>query len=552
MMSNRVLARLPMLMSSPEGIKRLRELILEWALSGKLTSQQNSVSNVYDSPVTPDEMSNWKRQQLGDLIQLISGQHLTPEEYFCSAEPGSIPYLTGPAEFGKVTPAPTRYTKERRAIAKDGDILLTVKGAGVGKTNIVCQNELAISRQLMAMRPVSLDRDFLHLLLKLLSKQFQAQAVGIAIPGISRGDVLNTTVIVPPHAEQKRIVAKVDELMALCDQLEAQKADAEKTHTNLVKALLDSLLASNDRGEFLANWKNVCEKFDILFTTQTSIDQLSDALLHLAVIGKLVDDEASGHATEIVEAIQRCKKALVESGAIAKEKPLAPIKASETPCKLPPRWCWVRIGDLALRTDYGISEKTFDTDEGIPVLKMGDIQRGSVVLGRQKKVDRQLVPEELMLQPGDLLYNRTNSAELVGKTGLYSGPTNQYTFASYLIRIRVAKDLIVPEYLNMAMNSGLFRRTQVLPHIRQQCGQANVNGTIMRNMMIPIPPYDVQRRICERFNEILSVCRALSALVGERQRINGLLSNRFVDVSGGANNDCNSDHEQVSLVLAPS
>jgi type I restriction enzyme, S subunit len=144
------------------------------------------------------------------------------------------------------------------------------------------------------------------------------------------------------------------------------------------------------------------------------------------------------------------------------------------------------------------------------VLKMGDIQNGQVILGGQKKVRRQIddLPE-LFLKRFDLLYNRTNSAELVGKTGIYLGDDDAYTFASYLIRIRFVNELTNPVYVNLAMSAAYFRETQIVPELQQQCGQANVNGTKLRNMMIPLPPLAEQRRIVAKVDELMSLCDRL-------------------------------------------
>ncbi|EKQ62050.1 restriction modification system DNA specificity domain-containing protein [Xanthomonas citri pv. malvacearum str. GSPB2388] len=191
--------------------------------------------------------NGWESVRFGQLIELISGQHLGPEEYFDSPENGAIPYLTGPAEFGKVHPQPTRFTNERRAISSRGDILLTVKGSGIGKTNFVDQEEIAISRQLMAIRPILLDNKYTRYLLLSMAKHFQGKSIGIAIPGISREDVLEAPIRLPPLAEQHRIVAKVDQLIALCDQLKSRFSEARQLHEHLANALIGQVLSSEKK-----------------------------------------------------------------------------------------------------------------------------------------------------------------------------------------------------------------------------------------------------------------------------------------------------------------
>jgi type I restriction enzyme S subunit len=143
---------------------------------------------------------------------------------------------------------------------------------------------------------------------------------------------------------------------------------------------------------------------------------------------------------------------------------------------------------------------------------MGNIQDGAVVRTNEKRI-----PETSDELPGlylkhfDLLYNRTNSAELVGKTGLYRGDDDCLTFASYLIRIRLSADHTSPIYVNLAMNAPDFRETQIVPHIKKQTGQANVSGSALKNMLIPLPPLAEQHRIVAKVDALMALCDRLEA-----------------------------------------
>ncbi|MGH8645686.1 MAG: restriction endonuclease subunit S [Gammaproteobacteria bacterium] len=197
---------------------------------------------------------------------------------------------------------------------------------------------------------------------------------------------------------------------------------------------------------------------------------------------------------------------------IRREKPLAPIGATEPPFELPSKWVWSRIGDSVLFTQYGTSQKSHSTDKGVPVLTMGNIQDGLVVWGNEKRIPKSSddLPA-LYLHKFDILYNRTNSAELVGKTGIYLGENDRRTFASYLIRIRASQTSGCPRYLSMAMNAPEFRETQIVPLIKKQTGQANVNGTALRNMLVPLPPLAEQHRIIAKVDELTALCDRLEA-----------------------------------------
>lgn len=196
-------------------------------------------------PVTDEEKPfelpvGWEWVRMGALIELVSGQHLGPHEYIEGLD-ADIPYLTGPAEFGQVSPAPTRSTRERRAVAVNNDILITVKGSGVGKLNVVSQAEIAISRQLMAIRPIATDAEFLMLFLQTMALYFQSKSVGIAIPGIGREDVTHAVLGLPSYAEQSRIVTRVTQLRRLCADLRQRLAEREAVQARLAEALVASV-----------------------------------------------------------------------------------------------------------------------------------------------------------------------------------------------------------------------------------------------------------------------------------------------------------------------
>jgi type I restriction enzyme S subunit len=135
------------------------------------------------------------------------------------------------------------------------------------------------------------------------------------------------------------------------------------------------------------------------------------------------------------------------------------------------------------------------------------------------------------LESGDILFNRTNSYELVGKTGIFLGESGSFTFASYLIRLRISA-AITPHYINLAINSPYFRVTQVEPDITQQTGQANFNGTKLRHTLIPLPPACEQRRIVAKVDELMALCDEMeSRLTSAREKASHLAASVVHHVS---------------------
>jgi type I restriction enzyme S subunit len=207
-----------------------------------------------------DGVAVFTTRKMGDVIELISGQHIAAKDY--NNDRAGLPYLTGPSDFGERHPIISRWTEHPKKCALRGDILITVKGSGVGSINVLDAERVAISRQLMAVRAKAAESRYLELFLSLHQEHFRQAASGAAIPGLSREDVLNLPIPLPPLEEQRRIVAKLDQAFTVLDRA---RAHAE---ANLADAgeLFDSWLQTTfeDGSE---DWpsktlSNVCENLD--------------------------------------------------------------------------------------------------------------------------------------------------------------------------------------------------------------------------------------------------------------------------------------------------
>jgi len=149
----------------------------------------------------------------------------------------------------------------------------------------------------------------------------------------------------PPLTEQHRIVAKVDELAALCDQLEQEQTESDGTHQTLIETLLATFIGAADQDELTEAWQRITNHFDTLFTTEHSIDQLKQTVLQLAVQGKLVpQDPTDEPASVLLENIAEEEAELIKEGKIKKQKPLPEITEDEKLFELPVGWGWVRLG----------------------------------------------------------------------------------------------------------------------------------------------------------------------------------------------------------------
>ncbi|MCF7962465.1 MAG: restriction endonuclease subunit S, partial [Pirellula sp.] len=487
---------------APNGVAKLRELILQLAVQGKLVPQ-----DVNDEPASlllrqiDDEKSRlaklgklkspsqlprvderksphgWAVVRLGSLIELISGQHLTPEEYNETGE--GHPYLTGPADFGERHPVATRWTHADRALARQDDILITVKGAGIGKSNIVATETAFISRQLMAVRPIIVDRDFVHLTLRSGYDQFQRQGVGIAIPGIGREDILHFVVALPPLAEQRRIVLKVDQLLGLCDELAASQAARREARLALVGATLDRLVSrasnlntsspsprfgergSGGEGQHRSQRRpphpqpmdvnRLRDHFDRLFDTPTTIPQLRQAILQLAVQGQLVPQDPNDEPVENLQI----------KAERTKEKWAGPIDEQEVPFQLPPSWIWFRLGDISmLKHGYAFSSAFFTSEPAPFVLTTpGNFYEKGGFRDRESKRKYYSGPvdPEFILKPGDLIIPMTEQAAgLLGSPAFIPDDGRVYIHNQRLGKLSFSES-IAPEFVFWFFNCEFFR-----------------------------------------------------------------------------------------------
>jgi type I restriction enzyme S subunit len=197
--------------------------------------------------------------------------------------------------------------------------------------------------------------------------------------------------------------------------------------------------------------------------------------------------------------IRKEKEQLVKEGKL-KKKDLEskPIEEDEIPFEIPESWEWCRVADVIFPPKYGTSNKSL-IEGAVPVLRMGNIQDGEIVFDKLVYSNNLTDNEKYNLKTGDLLFNRTNSAELVGKTGIYRGQ-QQAIYAGYLILLRPIE--INSGYLNFVLGSSYAHSyCQEVKTIGVQ--QCNINAEKISSFCIPLPPLAEQRRIVAKIEELM-------------------------------------------------
>ncbi|MFO0905717.1 MAG: restriction endonuclease subunit S [Pirellulales bacterium] len=349
-----------------------------------------------------------------------------------------------------------------------GDVLYCLRGS-LGKSAIIddeyagaIASSLAILRTTGCVTPQFL-RFFLDSPLGRL--EIAKYDNGSAQPNLSAASVKSYQLPLPPLPEQRRIVAKIEELFS---DLDAGVAALERAKANL-KRYRASVLKAAVEGELTAEWR-------------AKQKNLEPALKLLERI--LVERRQKWEADQLAKFAAAGKPPPKNW----KDKYVEPVPpdTSDLP-DLPEGWCWASVEQVAESVRYGSSAKTSEDTEGVVVLRMGNIVEGDLDFSSLKYLPKEH-PEfpDLLLAKGDLLFNRTNSAELVGKSAVYGGQFDLCSYASYLIAVRTVTGCD-SQYLSMYINSAHGRRW-VKSVVSQQVGQANVNGTKLQALTFPLPP----------------------------------------------------------------
>ncbi|AWI81818.1 hypothetical protein CEW87_22170 [Parazoarcus communis] len=210
-----------------------------------------------------------------------------------------------------------------------------------------------------------------------------ASGTSSSMKNVSRQVVLRLVVPVPPAAEQSRIVARVEELMALCDTLEETGRLAAVQHERLAGALFDALANSATAEEAAANWQRIAPHFDLLLDRTSTVDRLKQTILQLAVRGRLVpQNPADEPASALLQKIRNQKERLIATGQLKRDKPLPPISEEEKPFELPEGWEWVALRDLLPEFQNGASSRGDTGGSPITVLRLADIKNRRISLSR--------------------------------------------------------------------------------------------------------------------------------------------------------------------------
>ena len=429
---------------------------------------------------------SWEWARLSKIV--YNRGQITPSDDFCYIDIGSIDNkkqkLSDEENIITADKAPSRARK----IVAIGDILYSTVRPYLHNMCIVNRS---FSHQPIAstgFAALTCHTGFYNefLFYYLMSPDFDAyandtdNAKGVAYPAINDNKLYQALIPVPPGAEQKRIVEKIKEVLPYIDIYGAAYYEAEYLNTAFP-------------------------------------DQLKKSILQEAVQGKLIpQDPADEPASVLLDRIRAEKEQLIKAGKIKRDKHESVIFRrdnshyekldgiercidDEIPFEIPDSWAWTSVGEVCTNIQYGSSQKSSPTGK-IAVLRMGNLQNGRIVLDKLVYTSDSKEIEKYPLEYNDLLFNRTNSKELVGKVAIYKSEIPAI-YAGYLVRLHPI--LIDSDYLNYVMQSQYY--WIYCQNVRSDAiGQSNINAEKLKRFIFPLPPLQEQKRIVNQISCAMS------------------------------------------------
>ncbi|RSE35121.1 restriction endonuclease subunit S [Acinetobacter junii] len=537
------------------GVQKLRELILELAVTGKLTVQnkndcsekllesllseradlikqkkiRNSKLKLIDkSKFAVAIPSNWAVCSLGSIAKkLTDGSHNPPVNNGSGYPMLSSQNINGskidfdnPSRFVDQI----RFDQENtRTDIQSGDVLLTIVGT-LGRSAVVPETapKFVLQRS-VAVIQTSINPYYLSLFFHspLCINYFLENGKGTAQKGIYLNKLSELPLTLPPLEEQHRIVEKVDELMQLCDQLEQQQTLSGDAHATLVDTLLKALTESSDADEFQGNWQRIVENFDVLFTTEYSIEQLKQTVLQLAVMGKLVKQDPSDEpASELLKKIADEKAKLIKDGMLKKRSkkyslPILDLDFSSN-------WSLVNLDQIIWNLDAGWSPACHPypaKEDKWGVLKTTFVQCNYFIKDENKELPEELDPRiEAELKSGDILVTRAGPYNRVGVACYVDKIRPKLMISDKLIRISYSQHNLYGAFIALAINLGISRDYLKDNQSGMAESQVNISQEKLREAPFLLPPLNEQKRIVEKVNQLFSIIEQLQVLQSKLQK----------------------------------
>jgi type I restriction enzyme S subunit len=556
-----LLSNLNILATAPGGVAKLRELILTLAMQGKLVPQDPKDEPASEllkkiraekdrlvaegkikrakplAEITADEKpfelpAGWEWARLDDVsIAIVDCPHSTAK--FVST--GLLCIDTNSFKNGKLVPHKLRYVEEAtfadriaRLQPQPGDLVFAREGS-VGESVIIPDGVNAcLGQRVMLFRfSKRVSNEFVRMTIssKAFVDKLLALHKGIGAKHVNVGDMRLALVPLPPLAEQSRIVTRVEELMRLCDALEAKGQLEATQHAQLVSTLLVTLTASETPEELADNWQRVATHFGLLLDRPEAVDALEQTILQLAVRGLLVpQDPQDEPASELLKKIRVEKDRLIAEGKIKRDKPLPPIAVDEQPFNLPAGWAWARFPELG-EFGRGKSKHRPRNDPSLfdppkyPLIQTGEVSRAKGVVKEAHSYYSDLGLAQSRLWPKGTLC--ITIAANIAESAILGFDS---CFPDSVVGFVPADAMGNVEYFLQFVETAKANLLAFAPATAQK----NINLEILSSLLIPLPPLTELTRIVARVASLRALCADLRQRLADLQSVQARLAEELV------------------------
>jgi type I restriction enzyme, S subunit len=308
----------------------------------------------------------------------------------------------------------------------------------------------------------------------------------------------------PPLAEQRRIVAKIDQLMARCDELEKLRIDRSQRLLTVHTAALDRLLTAEDSSEFSTAWSFITQHFGELYSVKENLVELRKTILQLAVMGKLVRQDPNDEPVDRLLArifIEKKQLNLKKS----KESQLQPLEYN-----IPKHWKWQCLDSILVSgPTNGFSPQAVDYETPVRSLTLSATTSGKFKGEYSKFIANEIQPDSnLWLRDGDILVQRGNTFEYVGVSAVYRGEPNCFIYPDLMMKLRVSSE-IDTNFIYLVMSSEPCRNFLRSRASGTSGTMPKINQTTLKSLPIPLPPLAEQGRIVEKIDRLMGMCDRL-------------------------------------------
>lgn len=526
--------------ASLEGVARLRELILTLAMQGKLVEQdpsdqpasellkdieaekqrliaekkirkQKPLPTVTEEEIPYQLPASWEWVRLGEVSEYngrktLKNDEISPSVWLLDLEDieKNTSKLLYRATFSE------RQSKSNKSEFKKSDVLYGKLRPYLDKV-IVADDDGVCTTEIVPIVPYSgVNSYFLRWLLKRpkFISYVNSLMYGVKMPRLGTADAITSIHPLPPSAEQYRIVAKIDELMARCDTLEAlHQQHAEKclkVHSTAVQQLLEQPDSNA--------WDFIQKHFNELYSVPENVAELRKAILQLAVMGRLVPQDSNDPpASQLLEEIQAEKEKLIKEKKIRKQKTPPPITQEETPYELPKGWEWVRLSSIVSLLGDGIHGTPTYSDYGEYFFINGsNLLDGEIsIKTNTKKVSeseyikykKELSDKSILVSINGTIGNvafYNNEPVVLGKSACY------FNLMGKINKTYIKKLIKSDHFLNYAFNVATGSTIK------------NVSLKAMREFKVPLPPIPEQNRIVKKTDQLMALCDQLDEQITAR------------------------------------